>query len=295
MAQSLEALTRQGQTLASIRGIVRTMKSLAAINAAPYEEAAMAIEAYQATIRRGFSAFAYRMRSGWQVVGAGAADPSHRIVVAFGSDHGFCGNYNELLAAEVSRLHARMSAAGRPTGGLQVLCVGARMQAALEGHGLVVAQRLLPPASVDGVARLASEVVAQIERRSRGRPLTQLGVWLAYTRRAGHGMRTPVVSRLLPLPPALLQAPDRWPSRALPDFTLAPAAQLSALVRHHLFASVFRASAEAMVTENAARLALMQQAEQSVDERLAQLGRELSAVRQDQITQEIMDIIIAHE
>ncbi|MFA5663297.1 F0F1 ATP synthase subunit gamma [Castellaniella sp.] len=291
MAQSLEALSRQGHTLASIRGIVRTMKSLAAINAAPYEEAALAIEAYQATIRRGFSAFAHRMQTGWP----GTSDRRgirHGIVVAFGSDHGFCGNYNEVLATEVLQLCVQ--AADRQEGHPQVLCAGARLQAALEERGMTVEHRLRPPASVDGVARLASEVVQQIEQRSRGQPLTRLGVWLAYTRRVGHGLRAPAISALLPLPPQLLQAPARWPSRALPDFTLAPAAQLSALVRHHLFASVFRASAEAMVTENAARLALMQQAEQSVDERMAQLKLEMSSVRQDQITQEIMDIILAH-
>ena len=44
MAQTLEHLARQQQTLASIRSIVRTMKMLAAINAAPYEQAAQAID-----------------------------------------------------------------------------------------------------------------------------------------------------------------------------------------------------------------------------------------------------------
>jgi F-type H+-transporting ATPase subunit gamma len=69
---------------------------------------------------------------------------------------------------------------------------------------------------------------------------------------------------------------------------------LSALVRNHIFASVFRASAEAMVTENAARLALMQQAEQSVGERLAAVRRQLASARQDEITHELMDIVIGH-
>ena len=49
-----------------------------------------------------------------------------------------------------------------------------------------------------------------------------------------------------------------------------------------------------MVTENAARLALMQQAEQSVDERLDAVRRQASGVRQDQVTEELMDIVIGH-
>ena len=71
-------------------------------------------------------------------------------------------------------------------------------------------------------------------------------------------------------------------------------ALLASLIRNHVFASVFRASAEAMVTENATRLALMQQAEQSVDEQLEAVQQELSSVRQDEITNELMDIVIGH-
>jgi len=72
-------------------------------------------------------------------------------------------------------------------------------------------------------------------------------------------------------------------------------ALLSSLIRSHIFASVFRASAEAMVTENAARLALMQQAEQSVDERIDVVTGDLRSVRQTEITNELMDVIIGFE
>ena len=76
---------------------------------------------------------------------------------------------------------------------------------------------------------------------------------------------------------------------------MAPGPLLASLIRNHIFASVFRASAEAMVTENAARLALMQQAEQSVDERRDQVQGELRSVRQTEITNELMDVIMGFE
>ena len=68
-----------------------------------------------------------------------------------------------------------------------------------------------------------------------------------------------------------------------------------ALLRNHLFATLFRAIAEALLTENAARLALMQQAERSVDDRLDDLESETRAVRQDEITTELLDVIIGFE
>jgi F-type H+-transporting ATPase subunit gamma len=120
-------------------------------------------------------------------------------------------------------------------------------------------------------------------------------VTLAFTRRGDQGLREPVTRRLLPLEPDLLQCDRRWYSRSLPDYSMAPDALLASLVRSHIFASVFRASAEAMVTENSARLALMQQAEQSVDDRLEQVQGELRSVRQTDITDELMDVITGFE
>jgi F-type H+-transporting ATPase subunit gamma len=286
MAHTLEQLARQEQTLASIRGIVRTMKALAAINAAPYEQAALAIDGYRQTIHAGFAAFAHRMGGRLPAVDA---DAQRQVLVVFGSDHGFCGNYNEALARAVQGFLAGTAARVRV-----VLCVGAKLRGVLVDSGIRVDQLLMPPASVDGIGRLAGELVTRIEQLGRGAPLTELAARLAYTRRVGDAERAPAVTTLLPLDPALLESPRRWPGRALPDFSMAPAAMLAALLRSQIFASVFHAAAEAMVTENAARLALMQQAEQAVDERLEAVRRQASSVRQDQVTEELMDIVIGH-
>jgi F-type H+-transporting ATPase subunit gamma len=285
MAQGLEQLAQQEKVLASIGGIVGTMKALAAINVGPYERAAQAIEAYRRTIRQGFSAFAFRMRGQARLE---LPPVTHRVIVAFGSDHGFCGNYNEQVARALLP-HAREAGRHRAL----LIGVGARLGRALDDVGLAVDQRLTPPASVDGIGRLASEIVTRVESFSGG-SLAELGVRLAWMRRVEGGVREAATSVLLPLEPALLQPPARWSSPALPDFSMPPGAMLSALVRNHIFASVFRASAEAMVTENAARLALMQQAEQSVGERLAAVRRQLAGARQDEITHELMDIVIGH-
>ncbi|MDY0249529.1 MAG: F0F1 ATP synthase subunit gamma [Pseudomonas sp.] len=287
MAQTLEHLSRKNDTLTSIRGIVHTMKTLSAINAAPYEHAAQSIEAYHKTVLQGLAAFVYR--SGGVSVLTEAAQPKTRLLVVFGSDHGLCGNYNELLADSVIEYSKR-----QPVAKQHILCIGSRMGHALLEQELPPDVVLLPPASVDGVGRLAGDIVTRIERMGRGQPLANLAVTLAFTQRAEHGYQTSALHALLPVDKALLQPKQRWRSRSLPDYSMHAEALLASLVRNHLFASVFRASAEALVTENATRLALMQQAEQSVDEQLAAVKQELSSVRQDEITNELMDIVIGH-
>lgn len=289
MTQTLEALTHRDETLTSIRGIVHTMKTISAINAMPYERAARSIEAYHRTVRSGLRAFVARTGS----IALPQAEPVDTIVVVFGSDHGLCGNYNEVLAEKVQTEIAPLKAA---TSGVRILCVGAQMNDALAGQGLSPESVFLPPASADGIGRLASSIVTRLDDIGHGEPHNRK-VTLAFTQRAGLGQHEPVLVPLLPLGRAFLaELADRpWESRSLPDYSMPPPALFAALLRSHIFASVFRASAEAMVTENAARLALMQQAEQSVDDRLDEVKGQLRSVRQDDITTELLDVIIGFE
>ena len=287
MAQTLETLSRRTETLSSIRSIVHTMKTMSAINAVPYEHAARSIESYHQTVLRGIRAFVAKTGP----ISVPAVTQAERLLVVFGSDHGLCGNYNEVLA------ESARSEASKMGGHARVLCVGARMSDALTDQGVRPESTFLPPASADGIGRLASDIVTRLDEIGGGDVHNRIAVTLVFTRRAEKGQRESEVSQMLPLASTLLSDPAKsgWQSRSLPDYTMQPTPLLAALLRNHIFASVFRASAEAMVTENAARLALMQQAEQAVDDRLEEVGGQFRLVRQDEITNELMDIIIGFE
>lgn len=286
MAQTFETLSRQEATLKSIRGIVHTMKTLSAINAVPYEQAVRSIESYHQVILRGFAAFAYCSGE----IGLRQDAAVEHLLVVFGSDHGLCGNYNEALAVVLKR-----ECAARQDGIPRLLCVGAKMNDALLDHDLFAEAVLLPPASSEGIGRLAGDIVTRVAKMADGQLLSRTSVTLVYSERREPGQREPVTLQLLPLAPALLRAEKRWESRSLPDYSMASEALLAALVRSHIFACVSRAGAEAMAAENAARLALMQRAEEAVDERLETVTGELRSVRQTVITDELMDVIAGFE
>jgi F-type H+-transporting ATPase subunit gamma len=284
MAQTLELLTRRTGTMRSIRGIVRTMKTMSAINALPYEQAAQSIEAYRATALRGLHAFVTR-NGPLPVDDAADALP---VVIVLGSDHGLCGNYNEVVADEAALIC---------TADTHVVCVGAQMEDALIGQGIRPETTLLPPASVDGLGRLAGRLIAVLDGMRSDASSGAIGVSLVFTQRADHAQQHATTQRLLPLDPTISKgfAQKPWQSRSLPQFSLPPDQLLAALIRSYLFAGLYRAAAEAMVTENAARLARMQQAERSVDEQLEDLTGEMRLVRQSEITTELLDVIIGFE
>lgn len=290
MAQTLETLIRRTDTLNGIRSIVHTMKTLSAINALPYEQAARAIDIYREVILDGLQAFLHHNGSlAWT-----PQDAASQIIIAFGSDHGLCGNYNEILAAAV----AKQAKLQTPSGNMpQVICVGAHMENALTDMGIQTERSLFPPATADGLGRLAGDLVTRLDDIRGNSPSREVEVTLVFTERAEHGRQAPVTQRLLPLDTTLLEdlAHRPWKSRSLPLFNLPPDELLASLIRDYLFASMFRAAAEALVTENTARLSRMQQAEQSVDERLETLKFESQMARQSAITNELLDIIIGFE
>lgn len=284
MSQTLETLTRRSATMGSIRSIVRTMKTMSAINALPYEQAAEAMQAYRATVLEGLHGFV-------QANGPLPQDHDPRaapILIAFGSDHGLCGNYNEVVAEAVAQALGTTRAAG-------LICVGAQMEDALIGQGLGPRRALLTPATADGLGRLSGRLITALDGLRRD--AAEAPVSLVHMQRGDHGLQQPRIQALLPLDRALTDrlAATPWTSRSLPTFRGPPGAMLAALIRSYLFAQIYAAAAEAMVTENAARLARMQQAERAVDEQLEGLTGELRQVRQSQITTELLDVIIGFE
>jgi F-type H+-transporting ATPase subunit gamma len=287
MAQSLEALARRTASMQGIRSIVHTMKTLSVINAAPYEHAARAIEAYHDTVRMGLHAFLSQTGP----LEPSVSTPRTKVLIVFGSDHGLCGNYNETLASHVSQQH------GDALKQTRVLCIGAQMADALRDLGLEPETIFFPPASVDGIGRLANLLSRHLDDMQSDDATGDMAVSLAYFRRDGDKGQRPEMMALLPLDHDLVQGLQvkPWESRSLPSFTMSSHALFKALIRGHLFASLFRAAAEALVTENSARLALMSQAEQSVDDRLEALTSETRSVRQGEITTELLDVIIGFE
>jgi len=286
MAQTFERLNHRIQTMGSIRGIVNTMKTMSAINALPYEQAAQAIEVYHDTVLTGLHAF---VRSHGPLP-FDAHPAAKAIVITFGSDHGLCGNYNEILAEEAFRVT-------QITPETQVICIGAQMADALHGQGITPKQTLLPPATADGLGRLSGRLITVLDAMQIAGPMAGATVTLVHMQRGEHGQQHPIATRLLPLDPhmtaELAQTP--WVSRSLPQFRMPAPQLLASLIRSYLFARLFRSAAEAMVTENAARLARMQQAEQSIDDQLEILTTEMRMVRQSEITTELLDVIIGFE
>lgn len=86
-------------------------------------------------------------------------------------------------------------------------------------------------------------------------------------------------------------AGQHWPTAQRPEMLGTGPQALRALIREHLFVSLFRACAESLASENASRLAAMQRADRNIGELLTDLGAKFHRLRQSGIDEKLFDVV----
>jgi F-type H+-transporting ATPase subunit gamma len=108
---------------------------------------------------------------------------------------------------------------------------------------------------------------------------------------------TPQTVHILPIDSQWIEQhqSQAWDSSSLPMFTMEPDRLLSSLIQEYLFITIFRAYAESMASENAARLAAMQGAQKNIEELMDDLQSDYNQLRQMSITEELLDLVSGFE
>lgn len=288
--QSLQEIRRRTENAQELRSLVRTMKTIAAVNIRHYERSVSALADYNRTTEMGLQVLLrerrYSLPSPEREAGEGVA------IVVFGSSQGMCGQFNEQIA---SYTLARLNDLGLRAQVRIVLAVGSRTAARLEDAGQPVDQVLPGPHSLAGVTPSVHQVLWLMEDwQARGRANR---VELFYNRLLSGSAWEPCMVHLWPIDPQRFSSLEArtWPSRSLPTFSMSWEALFSALLRQHLFVSLYRAFSESLASESASRLASMQVAERNIDEKLEELEALYHRQRQGGITGELLDIISGFE
>jgi len=287
--ETLETLGKRIATTKDLQSIVRTMKSLSAVSIRQYEQAAAALTAYNGTIELGLQVL---LREG-PVPDATEPQPDLRTAaIVFGSDHGLCGRFNEQV---VRFAHAEMQRLIPFARDRTYLAIGIQAATHLESLDEVIDAYLFLPGAVSGLTATAHAILLKIDAWQREHGIGR--VLLFHNTRAVDVTATPVTAQLLPLDPRWLQriAARHWPSRALPTHRMESRALFAALIREHLFVSLYQAGAESMASEHATRLAAMQAAERNIQEHLDEMSSAFRHRRQEAITEELLDIVGGYE
>ncbi|MDH3598049.1 MAG: F0F1 ATP synthase subunit gamma [Candidatus Tectomicrobia bacterium] len=288
--QEIEIVKRKIDTAEDLQSVVKTMKALAAVSMRQYEQAVASLAEYNRTVDLGLQVV---LRAGAMPIRLTRSVSNGRLgAIVFGSDQGLCGRFNDQAAASaLSTLPGLEAEESRRC----VFVIGTRVASRFEEMGQPVEETLTMPASLAGVTPRVHDLLMRIEAWCEQHRLDR--VMLFHNRLLSGAAYTPHMVHLIPIDWTRLYrlVAQAWPSRSLPAFTMDQEPLLSSLLRQHLFVSLYRAFAESLASENASRLASMQAAERSIDERLEDLRGEFRYQRQHAITEELLDIVSGFE
>lgn len=203
-------------------------------------------------------------------------------VVAFCSEHGFVGAFNERV---LSRAMEHLGSARD-----RLMIVGSRGLLENRAHAQGVAWSTPMASHIGGVDDVALQVAEELAKQSAAGVSR---VVLAYTRASSGRNLQVAVETLLPFDLHRQQAADPDPSPPLRH--LPPERLLESLVDELLFAELTRATVESFASESSARLQAMESASENIEGKLDELRRAEREGRQEEITTELLDIITGVE
>lgn len=296
--QTDEALKRTIETVEDLSSVVRTMKVLAAVNIRQYEAAVDQLSEGMKLIRKATEMVC------WSETTLADQFDSPRLqrigLIAFGSDQGMCGGFNESICREVESFFQNeetnnTSVARNKPGEIPIIVVGRRLDDRLDSLHYSTIRPVDLPVSVTGITSMLEQLLPVVENWQKNQRLD--AVTVCHHHRLTQTQYAPHRQQLLPVHPGdiVTELKKTWPARTLPLVTLPADSFWSSIAREYVFLALFRACAESLASENAARIAAMQAAEKHIQARLQDLHREYQQHRQESITEELLDVTNGYE
>ncbi|HNU75610.1 MAG: ATP synthase gamma chain, sodium ion specific [Deltaproteobacteria bacterium ADurb.BinA179] len=288
--QTIESLKRKIKSTQDLLSVVKTMKALAAVSIRQYQRAVESLTDYNRTVEMGLQ-IALKAREESEI----PADvvPARRAgAIVFGSAQGLCGQFNTQI---VSYALEELDSLNVPLENRTMLAIGERVKDQLERAGHTVYDTLFTPSSTAGVAPMVQEIMMILEEWHFSRQIQH--IYLIYNHYISGAAFQPRTTRLLPVDRTWLNdiRSRPWESRTLPMFTMDWDTLFLSLLREYFFVSLFQAFTESLASENASRLAAMQNAEKNIGEHLEEIFAAYHRRRQMTITEELLDIVSGYE
>jgi len=287
--QTPEALKRKIKSAQDLLGVVKTMKALAAVSIRQYQRSVESLADYNRTVEMGLQII-LKDRQGAPEPARQRTKPLGAIV--FGTDQGLCGQFNNLI---VQHAVAELDKTEFKKEERFFIVVGMKAADILNDTGQNVLEILTQPGSTASITAMVQDITLLLEDWRFKRSVENM--YLFYNEYLTGATYRPRTLKLLPVDNIWLTdlQKKKWDSRTLPMFTMDWERLFRSMIREYLFVSVYRAFANSLASENASRLAAMQNAEKNIEERLEELHVHFHRQRQMTITEELLDIVAGFE
>lgn len=286
----LEVLQRKIKTTQDLRDIVSTMKTLSSVSILQYEKANLALARYRRNLRDAFHAVI--KYQGLPLINPPLNQKKRYLFILIGTDNGMVGKFNkEILLAEQKYLREH-HIAGED---VLLICIGKRTAMLAEQEKLPIYARYATSNSVKRVSSLAETIIMRIDEVTRAEKITNVGVW--FHKKHRNGTVSLEHRQIIPFDTSRLRAlrDKPWDTNNVPMLPLPQEQMFTALVRETLIITLSTQLNYSLAAEHYTRMTNMQNAEKNIDENLAALDLEYQRERQENITDELIDVISGAE
>ena len=276
MVERLAEIQARIANLGDLQDIMGAMRALAAMRLGQAQNALPGIRQYTEVIN-------YGLARGLTLTGGGGrarkiATHGRMAVVAFTSEHGFAGAYNEHVLEQAWAL-------AKPAGN-RLLVVGSRGKVKAEEHGCKVAYSQPMATHIDGVLEVVLRCSEELFRRLAHDGIER--VTLVYGRNTSGPLWKVETEAVLPFDPAAY----RQAEAVAPMVYLDAGDLFDKVVEEFVFTRLMHAAMESFASENAARLTAMEAAHDNIETKLEGLTQQARQQRQEEITTELLDVVI---
>jgi F-type H+-transporting ATPase subunit gamma len=270
-------ITRRLGTLGDVAEIMEALKNAAMVEAIRLRRY---VPAQQRVVRTVEAATQDFLTHYPQLLQASAA--AGEILLVVGSERGFCGSYNQELAAALERERA-----SRGTADATVVVVGRRLASRLSQR-LKLAAMVEAPSVADEVQPAITRLIASLQSLPAARGgLLPLAMTVLYHETTGRFSEVQVKQ------PFRGFAGDGHAFGDPPRLYLDPLAFFHELTDHYLFAVLHELFYSALLAENERRLQHLEGALSRVNRTREELTLRGNALRQEEITEEIEIILLS--
>lgn len=277
---TLETLEKKIHGYRSIREIVNSMKALAAMAIRKVEDILLSTRLYGDNIE---DAIAQILHYYPETLKERKEEEGKKLIVVFASEQGLCGLYNERVVEQAERLYSEER--------MDFILSGSRGYEEALSRGIPVEVYLSSPVSVEAINLKVTELAYHIEVLNTKKRYKEIRLLFTYLKRKGD---YEVINQRV-LPPPFKRIIKRKKKKRQPLLYMPADIILENLLREYLLFSLYRAYLEALASENSYRLISMEKASSSIDEKIDELNSFYNYLRQEEITNETIEISSSFE
>jgi F-type H+-transporting ATPase subunit gamma len=270
---STKSIEQKVKAFEDIHDIVNVMKAYAGLNIRKSEEYAPNVRLYQKNVSY---AMAY-LFSHFPSIAMPERHAGKRVLVAFGSEQGLCGAYNERIADYMDTVVNSED---------YIFVIGKRLKSAIEQHKFRITAFMESAVSFDGIREVMETSLSKIMDIYSRKDIYNLTVLFTSVIKNNAEIAMEQI-----LPPDMEALETIEPLSKKPLMYLNPEQILKKLIEERLYISIYKCYVESLRSENWYRLRRMESASENIIKNISDLTTVQRYVRQEDITQEILEIL----